>query len=104
MKGKPVWESSEDDCKPDREQCRLGNHTWVAFFFGSGRLAYREHPCQNTDHFWLTRYQVIDNELVLFRAHCFEESTLETPSAQKPKKKTILSGLKLISRKTEIEK
>ena len=192
MRGKPVWESSEDGSKPDKEQCRLGNHMWVAFFFRSGSLAYwecpgcgrtdrdieqlpqridringwikyppillahgprplastrkwitaeglrlaegdpssihfvgllipriteahtyllsetngkireefrpiREHPCQNNDHFWLTRFQVIDNELVRFRAHCFEESTLETPFAQEPKKKTILSGLKLVS-------
>ena len=45
------------------------------------------------DQRWLTRFQVIDNELVRFRAHCFEESTLETQFAQKPKTKTVLSGL-----------
>ncbi len=48
----------------------------------------------------LTRYQVIDNELVRFRAHCLEESTLEKPFAQEPKKKTILSGLKLLLHET----
>ncbi len=191
MKGNPVWESSEDASKPDKEQCKLGNHTWVAFFFGSGCLAYwecpgcgrtdrdieqlperldrisgwirhpprlvahglqplastrkwittnglvliegdpssihfvglsipeiteahtyvlreksgkirevfkpfREHPCQYNDHFWLTRFQIIDNELVRFRAHCFEKSTLETPFTQKPTQKIVLSGLKLL--------
>ncbi len=198
MKGKPVWESSEDSSKPDKEQCRLGNHTWVAFFFGSGCLAYwecegcgktdrdieqlprrldrisgwiryppilvaheqqppvstrkwitpeglllsegdpssihfvglsipqiseahtyvlrekngkirevfeplREQPWQYTDHFWLTRFQVIDNELVRFIAHCFEESTLESPFTQEPKQKILLSGLKLLSNETEEE-
>ncbi len=49
---------------------------------------------------WLIRYQVIENELERFRAHCFEESTLETPFAQEPKKKTILSGLKLLLHET----
>jgi hypothetical protein len=195
MIGKPVWESSEDGSKPDKEQCKLGNHTWVAFFFGSGRLAYwqcpgcgktdrdidllprrldrisgwirhppllvahglrplastrkwvtteglvltegdpssihfvglsipeiteahtyvlreksgkirevfepiREQPWQYTDHFWLTRFQVINDELMRFRAHCFEESTLETPFTQEPKKKILLSELKLLSHET----
>ena len=63
----------------------------------------REHPCQYNDHYWLTRFQVIDDELVRFRAHCFEESTLGTPFTHEPTQKVILSGLKLISRKHKQE-
>lgn len=42
MKGKPVWERPEEKREPNREQCRQGDHTWIAFFFESGRLAYWE--------------------------------------------------------------
>ncbi|MBN1315172.1 MAG: hypothetical protein JXA42_06885 [Anaerolineales bacterium] len=45
------------------------------------------------DHFWLTRYQVIDEVLVQFSSYCYEESTYDVPSAGKPEQKIILSGL-----------
>jgi hypothetical protein len=40
VKGTPVWERLEEEREPDPESCRQGEHTWVASFFESGRLAY----------------------------------------------------------------
>ena len=48
------------------------------------------------DHYTLTRYQVVGCELVRFRSHCFEESTLDVPSTQKPRQSVVLAGLKLL--------
>ena len=47
---KPVWERPEEGHTPDRGQCQRGEHTWVAFFFQSGRLAYWQCiGCGKTD-------------------------------------------------------
>lgn len=189
---KPVWERFEKGHKPDPELCRQEEHTWVAFFFESGRLAYwecegcsktdreieqlperlewlsgwvkhpprlvtrgpnppistrkwatadgailmeggpssihfegveipglaeahtyikyikneqveqiyepsQEKPGQYVEHYWLTRYQVIDTALVRFESHCYEESTFDTPYADEPKQEIVLSGLRLLS-------
>jgi len=41
VEGKPVWERFEAGREPSREHCWPGDdHTWVAFFFESGRLAH----------------------------------------------------------------
>lgn len=56
----------------------------------------RERHGKYSDHYTLMRYQVIGTALVQFRSHCFEESTYDTPNAGKPKKKKILSGLRLL--------
>lgn len=46
----PVWKRPEEGHTPDREQCQQGNHTWVAFFFQSGGLAYWQCiGCAKTD-------------------------------------------------------
>ena len=187
-----MWERPEEGSEPSREQCQQGDHTWVAFFFESGRLAYwkcegcsktdreTERPPERLGHFngwakspprltargfnppvsarrwvttegsiliegdpssidfvgqvipglaeahtyvecdkneiieavyesdrnrlrkysdhdWLTRHQVVGEALVRFESHCFGESTYDMPSAGKPKQKTILSGLRLLS-------
>lgn len=57
----------------------------------------RERPGKYSDHYWLTRHQVVGEALVQFRSHCFEESTYDMPNAAKPVQKTILSGLRLLS-------
>ena len=57
----------------------------------------RERPWKYGDHYWLTRYQVIDTNLVWFKSHCYEDSTYDTPTAGKPKQKIILPGLRLLS-------
>lgn len=192
LEGKPVWVRFEKGNEPDREQCRQGNHTWIALFYGSGRLAYwqcegcgetdreterllerldwingwinspprlmarglkppvsdrrwettdgailtegdpssihfveviipglteahtyrlsdengtieevfepcRERPGEYSDHYWLTRYQVVGEVLVQFISHCFEESTYDTPYAHQPKQKKVLTGFRLLS-------
>ena len=56
----------------------------------------RERPGEYSDHYWLTRYQVVGEALVRFVSHCFEESTYDTPNAKKPKQKMILAGLRLL--------
>ena len=53
---------------------------------------------KHSDHYWLTRYQVIDSALVQFISHCFEESTYDSPSTSTPKLKTMLSGLRLLAK------
>ncbi len=60
---------------------------------------YRERLGLYSDHYWLTRYQVIGSELVQFVSHCFEESTYDAPSTSTPKRKIILSGLVLLADK-----
>ena len=55
---------------------------------------YREQPFPYRDHYWLTRYQVIDTDLVRFTSHCFEDSTYEIPNTSVPKQHVILSGLR----------
>jgi len=57
----------------------------------------RERPAKYSDHYWLTRYQVVGEELVRFVGHCFEESTYDTPNASKPKQTVILTDLRLLS-------
>jgi hypothetical protein len=57
----------------------------------------RERPGKYSDHYWLTRYQVVGDSLVRFVSHCFEESTYDSPSTSRPKQTTILAGLKLLS-------
>ncbi len=57
----------------------------------------RKRPGKYSDHYWLTRYQVVGEELVRFVSHCYEESTYDTPHAGEPKQETILSGLRLLS-------
>jgi hypothetical protein len=191
VKQRPVWEKVDEENRPDPKQCQRGEHTWVAFFFESGRLAYwrcegcgeqdreieehaerldtindwikdpprlvmrggrpmrgtrkwvtpegtvlvegdpssnhfvgrpipglpeahtyvrmdgsgkieevyepiREQPWRYTDHYWLIRYLVIGGKLVRFESHCYEESTYEVPSAGKPKRKVVLTDLKLL--------
>ena len=55
--------------------------------------AGRKRHAPHGDHYTLTRYQVVDDELVLFSSHCFEESTYDSPSTSTPRRKIILSGL-----------
>ena len=57
----------------------------------------RERLGKYSDHYWLTRYQVVGDSLVRFVSHCFEESTYDSPSTSKPKQATIHSGLRLLS-------
>lgn len=47
-----------------------------------------------SDHYWLTRYQVVGTELVRHESHCFEESTYDIPNAKQPKKSVVISGLR----------
>jgi hypothetical protein len=56
-----------------------------------------EKPWQYVEHYWLTRYQVVDTTLVQFRSHCYEESTFDTPFADEPKREVVLSELRLLS-------
>lgn len=57
----------------------------------------RQRMGKYSDHYWLTRYQVVGDSLVRFVSHCFEESTYDSPSSGKPKQETVLSGLRSIS-------
>jgi len=57
----------------------------------------RERGGPYSDHYWLTRYRVVGDALVRFVAHCFEESTLDTPFAQEPKRRVLLIGLRPLS-------
>jgi hypothetical protein len=186
-----VWIALENGREPSGEGCQQGDHTWVAFFFESGRLAYwrcdccgkadreteplperlewfngwvkspprlvargpsppastrrwetakgailvegdpssihhvgvripglteahtyalrnqdgkveavyepgRERLGPYSDHYWLTRYQVVGEALVRFVSHCYEESTYDVPFAGQPKQTTLLSELRLL--------
>ena len=51
----------------------------------------RDSPYGN--HYTLTRYQVVDTQLVRFVSFCFEESTYDTPFAGEPVQSVVLSGL-----------
>ncbi|MBN1315759.1 MAG: hypothetical protein JXA42_09835 [Anaerolineales bacterium] len=53
----------------------------------------RQHPRPAYDHYWLVRYQVIGDELVRYKSHCYEDRTYETPFAQEADKSVVLSGL-----------
>jgi len=67
---------------------------------GTGKALYepsRERMGKYSDHYWLTRYQVVGDSLVRFVSHCFEESTYDTPNAGKPKQTTILTDLRPLS-------
>ena len=50
MKRRPAWERLEEGYQPSQALCRQEEHTWVAVFFESGRLAYWEcEGCSKTD-------------------------------------------------------
>lgn len=58
--------------------------------YEAGRSRFAPHG----DHYTLTRYQVVADELVLFSSHCFEESTYDSPRTSTPRRKIILRGLR----------
>jgi len=73
-------------------------HTYTAYDEDGAVLEvyapYRERLGPYSDHYWLTRYQVVDDTLVQFVSHCYEESTYDVPNAGQPEQKIILAGLK----------
>jgi len=64
---------------------------------GNIRQVYEPRHGQDapySNHYTLTRYQVVGNELLQFESYCFEESTFDTPYAGELKQKVVLAGLK----------
>ena len=53
----------------------------------------RERHSPYGDHYTLTRFQVVERELVRFDSYCYEESTYDVPNAKMPRQKVVLSGL-----------
>ncbi len=54
----------------------------------------RERLEKYSEHYVLTRFQVVGDALVRFESYCFEDSMFDIPHADKPKQITVLSGLK----------
>ena len=48
------------------------------------------------DHYILTRYQVIESELIKFWCHCFEDSMYEMPNVALPTRTVLLSDLRFL--------
>ena len=53
----------------------------------------------NDDHYIIIRYQVVENKLIRYESHCFEDSMFEIPNTSEPTESVVLSGLKLLNRK-----
>lgn len=78
---------------PDLDQA----HTYLLSDQNGGLEAVyepqRERLGLYSDHYWLTRYQVVADALVRFESHCFEDSTYEIPNTSEPKRSKVLKGL-----------
>jgi hypothetical protein len=63
---------------------------------GEVRATYepgRERHSPHGDHYTLTRYQVVGDELLRLESYCYEESTFDIPNAGVPRRLVVIAGL-----------
>ena len=59
-------------------------------------LAVNDQLEKYCDRYGLTRFTVLNDELVKFNAYCYQDSTYEIPHVSSLKQETLIKGLKQI--------